>query len=249
MTHLFLIFQVIALLSAPVAFANSENPSSVVWIPPAPVHFGIGSAVVPRHAHNSISAYAQLAVANRNVKLALTGFTDMSGTPKANHDLSMRRALAVKRALLAAGVHDSQVSVAAGGAIDTPYDPKESRRVDIDVALVGPATFRSLPLDPAFRVRLVVHLPDDSPRSLHLRLVPHNDNSAAPLAEATIAPSDERVLRPERRIDIADVRQVLGVEFVGSADLIVSSSPDDDWWPVIAIIINVPHIVKRIIPE
>ncbi|HEX8616219.1 MAG TPA: hypothetical protein VF911_01425 [Thermoanaerobaculia bacterium] len=133
--------------------------------------------------------------------------------------------------------------------IDAPFDPKESRRVDIDVALVGPATFRRLPLDPAFRVRLVVYLPDDSPRSLHLRVVPHDGNSAAPLAEATIVPSDERVLRLERRIDIADVRELLGVKFVGLADLIVTSSPGDAWWPVVAITIEVSHIVKRIVPQ
>ena len=207
---------VLAAMSPELA-ALTEPPSVVVWAPPPPVRFASGSARVMKEDRRFLAAWATMARAKPRVRLSITGYCDERGSAADNRALSMRRAVAVQRALAELGVSESQMSVRAGGETG---GGASARRADIQVSVRGPVTFRAIPFGGKARVRLVIYnLPDDAPRTLRLRV---------PARGAVVSQ-----LAPPGRIGIADVAALLGVR--GTADLEVSVSPGEGGWPVVAI--------------
>jgi hypothetical protein len=74
-----------------------------------------------------------------NARVAITGYTDTDGAPAYNQQLSIRRADAVKNALVSSGIAPQAIGVngagEAGLLIDTPDQTKneKNRRVQIVV--------------------------------------------------------------------------------------------------------------------
>ncbi len=98
------------------------------------IYFETGKSTLPADAQSAIAAAADYAKAHPDAKLALSGFTDKSGSAGANADLAKQRAQAVRDALKAAGVAEDHIILKKPETITGGADAKEARRVEI-----GPA--------------------------------------------------------------------------------------------------------------
>jgi len=98
------------------------------------IYFETGKSTLPADAQSAIAAAADYAKAHPDAKLALSGFTDKSGSADANADLAKHRAQAVRDALKAAGVAEDHIILKKPETITGGADAKEARRVEI-----GPA--------------------------------------------------------------------------------------------------------------
>ncbi|KVO07806.1 cytochrome c oxidase subunit II [Burkholderia ubonensis] len=98
------------------------------------IYFETGKGTLPADAQSAIAAAADYAKAHPDAKLALSGFTDKSGSADANAELAKRRAQAVRDALKAAGVAEDHIILKKPETITGGADAKEARRVEI-----GPA--------------------------------------------------------------------------------------------------------------
>ena len=101
------------------------------------VFFDFDKAVVTPEAQSTINQAAQAAKEGRSTSVALTGHTDRAGSDKYNQALSLKRANAVKAALIAQGIPADQISVVAKGesaplvaTADGAREP-QNRRVEI----------------------------------------------------------------------------------------------------------------------
>jgi outer membrane protein OmpA-like peptidoglycan-associated protein len=99
---------------------------------PAKVYFDVGAAALGADGGSKIAAVADLAKKD-GVKLSVTGYTDKTGDVAKNEELAKSRAMAVRDALKAAGVAETNIEMkppmfvevgAAGG-------DAEARRVEI----------------------------------------------------------------------------------------------------------------------
>ncbi len=127
-------------LLSPKAPVSVPAPQAVVPAPSAPamaglpakVYFDTGSATVGADGANVIAAAANV-IKKDGLKVAITGYTDKTGDPAKNEELAKSRALAVRDALKAAGVPETNVEMkpplfVEGGAATNDAD---ARRVEI----------------------------------------------------------------------------------------------------------------------
>ena len=116
-----------AAVEAPVAAPVA--PAVAVTLP-ASVYFETGSAAIGDEGKATISgAAAILAAEGGNV--AVTGHTDKTGDAAANEELAKQRALAVRDALMAAGVAESSIVMQPPMFVTGAINDREARRVDI----------------------------------------------------------------------------------------------------------------------
>jgi outer membrane protein OmpA-like peptidoglycan-associated protein len=110
--------------------------------PPAPskawmVFFDTNSTTLSQQATMTVTEAVNVAKSMPNARVAVTGYTDTDGTPAYNQQLSIRRADAVKNALVSNGIAPQAISVngtgEAGLLIETPDQTKneKNRRVQI----------------------------------------------------------------------------------------------------------------------
>lgn len=116
--------------AAPKAAAAGTASPSIVRIL-AVVYFEVGKADVPDDARMLLRPAIRAAQAAPASTLILSGYHDASGDAAANAELAKRRALAVREALIAAGVSEKKIALARplltlGGA-----DAAEARRVEV----------------------------------------------------------------------------------------------------------------------
>jgi outer membrane protein OmpA-like peptidoglycan-associated protein len=117
----------------PAQAPSASAPAPVMAAFPYKVHFDVGSAVLGADASATLSAAAE-AIRKNGVKVALTGYTDRSGDVTSNEALAKSRALAVRDALMAAGIAEGDIEMrppmfveaSAGG------DDAQARRVEIN---------------------------------------------------------------------------------------------------------------------
>ena len=108
-------------------------PPSKAWM----VFFDTNSTTLSQQATMTITEAVNVAKSMPNARVAVTGYTDTDGTPAYNQQLSIRRADAVKNALVSNGIAPQAISVngtgEAGLLIDTPDQTKneKNRRVQI----------------------------------------------------------------------------------------------------------------------
>jgi len=117
-------------LSAIIAIAfivagcgESTQNMSLSTPPPAPppptkawmVFFDTNSTALSQQANTTVGEAATVAKSMPNAKVVVTGFTDTDGSPAYNKALSMRRATAVKNALVRSGVTAQSVAVSGQG--------------------------------------------------------------------------------------------------------------------------------------
>jgi outer membrane protein OmpA-like peptidoglycan-associated protein len=129
------------------ACGESTQTMSLRQPPPAPpppskawmVFFDTNSTTLSQQATMTITEAVSVAKSMPNARVAVTGYTDTDGTPAYNQQLSIRRADAVKNALVSNGIAPQAISVngtgEAGLLIDTPDQTKneKNRRVQIVV--------------------------------------------------------------------------------------------------------------------
>jgi len=107
----------------PVA-AAAPPPPPPPPLPPPPmpqtytVYFAMGSATLEPSARDVVRQAAQFALGGGIPRITVTGHTDTVGTSQYNQGLSERRAEAVRRELVAAGVPSNQIATDARGETD-----------------------------------------------------------------------------------------------------------------------------------
>lgn len=119
--------------STPAQAPSASAPAPVMAAFPYKVYFDTGSAVLGAEASMTLNAAAEV-IRRDGVKVALTGYTDQSGDVASNEALAKSRALAVRDALMAAGIAEGDIEMrppmfveaGAGG------DDAQARRVEIN---------------------------------------------------------------------------------------------------------------------
>jgi peptidoglycan-associated lipoprotein len=101
------------------------------------IYFDFDSAVIKGDATEIVAAHAKYLSDHADTRVRLEGNTDERGSPEYNIGLGMRRAQAVRQALLLQGASAGQITVVSYGA-EHPVDPghtedawSKNRRVDI----------------------------------------------------------------------------------------------------------------------
>lgn len=138
-----------ALLIAVVLAACGESPQSLSLSPPPPappppprmwmVFFDTNSSTLSGQANTTVSAAAGVATATPNTKVEVSGYTDTEGSAAMNKALSLRRANAVRDALIRNGVSAQSIRVLGDGEqgllVQTPDQTRypSNRRAQIVV--------------------------------------------------------------------------------------------------------------------
>lgn len=120
--------------AAPAADASGAAAQTQARTLPAAIYFETGKSELPADAKDAIAAAAEYVKAHPDAKLALSGFTDKTGSADANAALAKRRAQIVRDALKTAGVAEDRIILKKPETITGGADAKEARRVEI-----GPA--------------------------------------------------------------------------------------------------------------
>ncbi len=101
------------------------------------IYFDFDSAVIKGDGTEIVAAHAKYLSDHADARVRLEGNTDERGSPEYNIGLGMRRAQAVRQALLLQGASAAQITVVSYGA-EHPVDPahnedawSKNRRVDI----------------------------------------------------------------------------------------------------------------------
>ena len=129
------------------ACGESTQNASLTTPPPAPpppskswmVFFDTNSTTLSQQSATTVTEAAAVAKSMPNSRVAVTGFTDTDGSPAYNQQLSLRRADAVKNALMSNGIAPQAITVNGTGEsgllIQTPDQTKneKNRRVQIVV--------------------------------------------------------------------------------------------------------------------
>jgi OOP family OmpA-OmpF porin len=121
-----------ASLSTP---ASAPPPPTRTWM----TFFDTNSTMLSEQANMTVGAAAGVAKSGANSKVEVTGFTDTEGSLALNQALSVRRANAVKDALVRNGVPPQSIRVVGAGEqgllVPTPDQTKypSNRRVQIAV--------------------------------------------------------------------------------------------------------------------
>ena len=129
------------------ACGESTQNMSLQQPPPAPppptkswmVFFDTNSTTLSQQGSMTVTEAANAAKSMANSRVGVTGFTDTDGSPAYNQQLSIRRADAVKKALVSNGIAPQAITVngsgEAGLLIETPDQTKneKNRRVQIVV--------------------------------------------------------------------------------------------------------------------
>ena len=129
------------------ACGESTQNMSLQKPPPAPpppakswmVVFDTNSTTLSQQGSMTVTEAATAAKSMANSRVAVTGFTDTDGNPAYNQQLSVRRADAVKRALVSNGIGPQAITTNGSGEtsllIETPDQTKneKNRRVQIVV--------------------------------------------------------------------------------------------------------------------
>lgn len=114
--------------------APDQRPAVAVALP-AKVYFEVGAAALGAAGQKLITEVSQ-AANSQGLMLAITGFTDRTGDPAKNIELAKQRALAVRDALISAGVPAGRISMRPPLAVETTGSGSdaEARRVEISKA-------------------------------------------------------------------------------------------------------------------
>ena len=121
----------------PFGNQSSINGPQAGMLAKRTIYFDFDSAVISGDGTDIVSAHAKYLSDHSDARVRLEGNTDERGSPEYNIGLGMRRAQAVRQALLLQGASAAQITVVSYGA-EHPVDPahaedawKQNRRVDI----------------------------------------------------------------------------------------------------------------------
>jgi putative exosortase-associated protein (TIGR04073 family) len=115
---------------------------------PGDLLFETGSATLGAGAQSRLRTVAETLTQHPGTRIQIQGFTDTTGTETRNLSLSVARAAAVSRFLVAEGVDASRIDTAGYGASrpvasnETPEGRQLNRRVEIQIRAGGGAAAR-----------------------------------------------------------------------------------------------------------
>jgi outer membrane protein OmpA-like peptidoglycan-associated protein/opacity protein-like surface antigen len=128
---------------APEPAAAAPMPAKVV-LDEAVLHFANGKSQLPREGVLAVEQVAKSLLAYRGgYTLVVSGYTSSVGSPAYNRALSLRRAEAVAKVLVAAGVPAGAIRTEGNGPDRpvapnaTPQDQARNRRVEIEIKAQG----------------------------------------------------------------------------------------------------------------
>ena len=107
-----------------------EEPEPVVEELTFPeIYFDFDKSSIRESEKEKVQAIHDTLQANPEVKVLVTGWCDKTGSRKVNAGLSLRRAKAVKNALVKMGIDESRIEVSGNGIDYNATDSKKARRV------------------------------------------------------------------------------------------------------------------------
>lgn len=83
-------------------------------------NFGVGSADILGSSYPELDKLYNLLIQAENTKITIVGYTDNTGNPQINKELSYKRALAVKDWLLAKGINGQRIQTVSGKGSENP---------------------------------------------------------------------------------------------------------------------------------
>jgi outer membrane protein OmpA-like peptidoglycan-associated protein len=107
--------------------------------------FDTGSAVLKPEAVAQIEKVGDVLAKYSDDRIRVEGHTDSTGTRKANEELSLRRAAAVKAVLIGRGVKETQITALGMGEErpiadnKTPEGKRQNRRVELHIDVPQPS--------------------------------------------------------------------------------------------------------------
>jgi cytochrome c oxidase subunit 2 len=122
-----------AAASAAAAGASFTVPGTAAAAAPllARVLFDTGVSALPADAAKTLAPVIEAATRSAGIRLAVSGFHDKTGDPEKNAELAKERAVAVRDALVAAGVPLDRVELSKPQVTEGGADDTLARRVDI----------------------------------------------------------------------------------------------------------------------
>jgi len=122
-----------AAASAAAAGASFTVPGTAAAAAPllARVLFDTGVSALPADAAKTLAPVIEAATRSAGIRLAVSGFHDKTGDPEKNAELAKERAIAVRDALVAAGVPLDRVELSKPQVTEGGADDTLARRVDI----------------------------------------------------------------------------------------------------------------------
>ncbi|WP_198390036.1 DUF937 domain-containing protein [Burkholderia ubonensis] len=114
--------------------AKSDASSHATEAPPVlKVFFGYGKSNVPADIRGKASQLLSFAQSNPSARFSIFGFTDTSGDPRLNEKLAKARAVAVRAALVHAGVDASRMTLKKPDGAPDSAQASDARRVEVRV--------------------------------------------------------------------------------------------------------------------
>lgn len=101
--------------------------------PLARIYFEVGSAVLAADAADAVARTQAALIASPDAIVLLSGYHDPSGDAVQNAELAKARALAVREALVAAGIEEARMRLRKPESTAADGPPEEARRVEIRV--------------------------------------------------------------------------------------------------------------------
>ena len=124
---------VAASAAAPAAAVPASNDASVV-VENGVVKFYFASGKADLAPGALVALGDAIAAAKAGKQLVLSGFHDATGDPAFNAELAKQRALAVRDALVGAGVAESSMELKMGEQTTGTGNDAEARRVEVMIA-------------------------------------------------------------------------------------------------------------------
>lgn len=127
-------------VSAPPAAAVTPAPApeaakaAAATLPVARIYFDSGKFEPPADLGKMLDGMVDYARANANAKLSVSGFHDKTGDPAKNAELAKSRGMAVKNALISAGVPEDRIMMQKPVETTGDGDDRQARRVEVSVA-------------------------------------------------------------------------------------------------------------------
>lgn len=113
--------------------APVETPAEAPATPLATLYFDVGKTGLPVDADATLAPIVSYVQSNPASMAVVSGFHDPTGDQAANHELAKHRAQAVKAALLAAGLGESQIELLKPVVTEGDGSLAEARRVEVSV--------------------------------------------------------------------------------------------------------------------
>ena len=117
--------------SAVVPGVDEMKDVALTGVVAGTLYFASGSAALANDAGLAISAVRDVAAADTQRKLLISGFHDATGDPAKNAELAKERAKTVREALVTAGVDRARIVMRKPEALVGSADNAEARRVEV----------------------------------------------------------------------------------------------------------------------